>query len=133
MLLELLAKIDPGRGNLSANAYLAARVGPYRVAHGSRKNVPLLVADQAVKIASSPGTSDQAIYVGIGLPPGAAPTIVLFSSSEDTSSSSIPGAMAVAFSVGSGISFSAVLLPGDDLYAWSSVANVRLVVSQVGF
>src|SRR5205814_1810265 len=116
-----------------ANAYLAARVGPYRVAHGSRSNVPLLNANQAVKIASSPGTSEQAIYVGVGLPPGAAPVIVSFSSSEDTTNTAIPGAMAVAFSVGSGVSFSAVLIPGDDLYAWSATPGVRLVVSQVGF
>ncbi len=131
----LKIEIEPGEGNLNARAYVAALVGPYRLAHGSQKPL-VLEPDQPMKVVSNPGVAgtDQAMFVGVALQPGQAPVNVLFGPSNQLGpTSSVPAELPVsAVAMLGGIGFSAVLLPGDELWVQSPVAT-QIVAFTVGF
>ena len=131
----LKLEIEAGEGNLNARAYVAALVGPYRLAHGSQKPL-VLEPNQSMKVVSNPGIAgnDQAMFVGVALQPGQAPVSVLFGPSDQLGpTSSVPANMpASAVAMLGGIGFSAVLLPGDELWVQSPTAT-QLVAFTVGF
>jgi hypothetical protein len=130
----LKIEIDAGRGNLNAKAYVAAVVGPYRLAHGSQKSL-VLTAGTPMLVAKNPGVAgtDQAMFVGVALQPGNAPVTVLFGPGDQLgNSSNVPAKMDTAVAQLGGISFSSVLLPGDELWVVSDVAT-SLVSFSVGF
>jgi hypothetical protein len=138
--------VDPGEGNLNVRAYLAAIVGPRRVAHGQRFKRNLQVT-QPVQVAKNSSRNSEAFFVSAwlpeadGLPPGVG-YVVAFSSSETTGDTA--DVVTLGTVPGQAINhYSAVLLPDDQLYA-SVVARtdgaalaaglvVPLIVSQVAF
>jgi hypothetical protein len=130
----LKIEIDAGEGNLNARAYVAAVVGPYRLAHGSQRSL-VLAADVPQKIAANPGVngSDQAMFVGVALQPGQLPVSVLFGASSSMGgASSVPANMDTTIGAAGGVSFSQVLLPGEELWVVSPTATA-LVALTVGF
>ena len=127
--------IEAGKGNLNARAYVAAVVGPYRLAHGGQRAL-VLTAGQAEKIAANPGVAgtDQPMFIGVALQAGKAPVTVLFGpNSEMGNSSNVPANMSLpAVAMLGGIGFSCILLPGEELWV-QSPSDTSLVAFTVGF
>lgn len=127
-------EVDPGRGNLNAKAHQAAVVGPYRLAHG-RQTSPTISATSPTRIAKCAGPADQVLFVAAMLPSNNAgplrfwvgPGNMMGLGSPVVELVNNPGFLA-------GVSYSAVLLPGDELYLQAAGgANVQIVVSEVSF
>lgn len=124
---------DPGLGELNVRVRVAAVIGPMRVVHGARA-VKTVEGTKAIKIAAGvtgDGNRNEVIFVQVSLQKGApSPTQVLFSSSESVGQNDIPFTFDSA--VGTYNVFTAVLLPGEQLYAQAAGnVKVRLVVSAV--
>jgi hypothetical protein len=130
---------DPGTGNLSLRALLAALVGPRRIAHGRRtvKRIPL---QQTIQMLTQP-KGVEVNYFEVWLPtssilalPGAG-AFISFSSSENA------GESAFQILLSSTQRYQGVLLPDDDLYAQAVsdaaggplAAPVPVVISSVVF
>jgi hypothetical protein len=130
----LKIEIDAGKGNLNARAYVAAVLGPYRLAMGGQRSL-VLTANEPQKIAANPGVAgtDQAMFIGVALQPGQVPVSVLFGPSDQMGGgSSVPANMATTIGAIGGVSFAQVLLPGEELWAVSPT-NTSLVAFTVGF
>jgi hypothetical protein len=123
----------PGMGNLDARMLWAAVVGPMRVCHGTDKTLNL-AANTPVQVASNPAPSDRVMFVGVSLPIGAAgPAPLVFSRTSDVlGAANVPAVLEPRIGAPAGISFQAVLAPGEELYVQSSTA-VRIVAFQVRF
>jgi hypothetical protein len=130
---------DPGTGNLNLRAYLAAVVGPRRIAHGLREVVQVSPQNPVLIFGNKPQV--EVAYVEVWLPeqsivalPGAG-AYIAFASSEGT------GHNAIQLLLNAMQRFSAVLLPSDQIYAQAvadalraALANpVPVVVSSVVF
>lgn len=130
----LTIDIEAGEGNLNARAFVAAVVGPYRLAFATQRSMPM-TANVPMKIATNPGVAGtrQAMFVGVALQPGEAAISVLFGSSESMGgASSVPANMDTTVGPLAGVSFSQVLLPGEELWAVAP-ADTNLVALYVGF
>lgn len=125
-------EMTPGAGNLQEAALRAALVGPFRVAHGLKKTYTL-EPDESEVIARNSSASRHCLYVAVYLPPTHPGPVPLIVGSEVTPSSSAGVPVVLEPRVGeAGVSFSAVLLPGEDLSAQSPVP-ATLIVSSVAF
>jgi len=118
----------PGAGNLQLPALIAAIVGPYRVAHGAKHSVAL-EAEESKKIASNSPASQHCLFIALFLPLSRSGPLYLTVGQEDTPGDSAGVPVALLPELGR---FSAVLLPGEQLYAVSPIA-CRFVISQVSF
>ena len=118
----------PGEGNLQLAALIAAVVGPYRVAHGA-KHAVILEADEPRKISSNSPASRHCLFVALFLPLSRSGPLFLTVGQEDTPGDSAGVPVALQPELGH---FSAVLLPGEQLYAVSPLA-CRFVISEVSF
>ena len=117
-----VAEIDPGEGNLNLKAYIAAVLGPRRVAHGTSKQVKRLLEANSTKLVSANPASGQVGFISVSLVgsnPG--PLIALFDSQQDVGQNSVPTVLSNTLGASAGVSFEGVLLPGDELYARSGV------------
>lgn len=127
--------MDAGKGNLNARAYMAAVIGPYRLAHGGQRAL-VLQPNEPQKIAANPGVagSEQAMFIGVALQRGQTPVTVLFAPNDQMgTSSNVPANMSTAaIAMLGGIGFSAVLLPGEELWVQSDTLT-SLVAFTVGF
>ena len=132
---------DPGEGNLSVRAYVAATVGPLRIAHGNRQ-IRQIQTGEARELAKNGSADKQVMYVEVWPPMQLRATgvWVLFSSSEQTGET---GRLVLLTGVPGQIQerFQALLLPNDQLYGQAVrdgagnpiQGNVPLVVSKVTF
>ena len=127
--------IDPGEGNLNLKAYIAGVVGPKRVAF-SAKQVKTLLEANSTKLINNNPQSGQVAFVSVSLVgPSAAATPALFDSQQDVGQNSIPSFLSGTLGAASGISFEAVLLPGDDLFGRAGIGagTFNVVVSTSWF
>lgn len=130
---------DPGTGNLNLRAYLAAVVGPRRIAHGLREVIQVSPNGPIQLFGNKPQI--EVAYMEVWLPaqslavlPGAGVYLAI-ASSEGT------GHNAIQFLLNAMQRFSAVLLPSDQIFAQAmadanggALANpVPVVVSSVVF
>lgn len=126
-------KVKPGEGNLQLGAIFAAIAGPYRVAHGIKKAINL-TADQTAKVSVMSPASRHCRYVALFLPSNnAGPvTILVGMESQLGSNSGVPVQLLPRVGPSAGVSYSAVLLPGNELFA-QSATNLRIIVAEVDF
>ena len=135
---------DPGRGNLNLRAYVAAVLGPRRIAHGNRaaKQVPF---DGSVLIATNQPGGQEAMYVEVWVPQPPdellqASALVRFSGGEGVGTTGVVENLGTTHT----LRYSCVLLPGEQLYAQAlSSANfvpplgagvpVPVIVAKVSF
>ena len=115
MKLEFDLNEDPGRGNLNLRAYIAAVLGPKRIAHGVRSVVRVpLAPGNYVQLAKCGPQGRQVLYVECWTPqvqnPGA---VFRFSSSGDGGQTSVLEAVGSTHAQ----RYSCVLLPNEQLYA----------------
>jgi hypothetical protein len=133
----ILSFLDPGRGNLNIRAYIASVVGPRRVAHGQKIKLDL-VTQMPTKILGNTGVqANQGVCAYVAVALLASDAVVreaMFSSGEMVgANTAIPSVMVNTMGPGAGNSFSAVLLPGDTLYAQAIGANFSVITSAVWF
>lgn len=128
---------DPGEGNLNLRAYVAALVGPRRIAHG-RRTVYQLNATNGQLLVKHPGRGVECFYVEVWLPQQTAGVVnVLFSADQDAIGET--GDLVQLFNGPPPKRYSAVILPGENLYAQLATVPappaplVSVVVSQVVF
>lgn len=133
---------DPGEGNTNLRAYLAAVLGPRRVAHGARRAFRLSNT-RPTSIGQNNAREHETVYLQCWIPPAAlvglpgGGAILLFSSSEDMGNA-VAVNLVTAFPGQVNNHFSAVLLPQEELFVQIStdatlgaLPSVPLVVSQV--
>lgn len=132
---------DPGEGNTNLRAYIAAVLGPRRVAHGARRSFKLETG-KAKLVCQNDAREHETVFFECWLAQGTtglggSGAIVLFSSSEDMGNAVVvdlaqvtPGQL--------NNHFSAVLLPQDELYAQllsdaagGALASVSVTTSKV--
>jgi hypothetical protein len=108
---------DPGRGNLNLRAYVAAVLGPRRIAHGNRatKQVPWT---ESVLLATNQPNGQEAMYVEVWVPQSGdegpvAEAVVRFSGGEGVGTTGVVEILRATHTV----RYSCVLLPGEQLYA----------------
>lgn len=113
---------DPGEGNTNLRAYIAAVLGPRRVAHGARRSFKLQKG-KAILVCQNDAREHETVFFECWLAQGTtglggSGAIVLFSSSEDMGNAVVVD-LAQAGAAPGQLSnhFSAVLLPQDELYA----------------
>lgn len=125
--------VDPGEGNLQENALRAAIIGPYRIAHGSKRTVNLQ-PDEPSRIANLAPAARHCAFVALFLPTSQTGPLNLTVGQEDTQgdSAGVPVALEPRVGPMAGISFSCVLLPGETLYGQSPIP-CSLIVSEVYF
>lgn len=119
---------EPGEGNLQLAALIASIVGPYRVAHGA-KHAVVLEPDEPKRVSSNSPASRHCLFVALYLPMSRTGPLFLTVGQEDTPGDSAGIPVALQPELGH---FSAVLLPGEQLYAVSPLA-CRFVISEVSF
>ena len=137
-MIDLLAAIgNPGTGETNVRVFIAAIVGPKRLAHGMQQSFRLQ-RGQSVKVAGNKSNSKQAAYCAVSLRQGAtAPgtAAVLFDSGQSMGAANSVPAVLIQSATQSQLSpFEAVLLPNDQLYAQlvdGAVAEVDVLVSTV--
>jgi len=114
---------DPGRGNLNLRAYVAAVLGPRRIAHGNRatKQVPFT---DSVLLATNQPNGQEAMYVEVWVPQSEdadppATALVRFSGGEGVGTTGVVELLGTTHT----LRYSCVLLPGEQLYAQALSAN----------
>lgn len=124
----------PGEGNLDVRAYVAAIVGPHRVAHGAKTRATLR-PDRETQLTSSAGQALRVVYTAVSLPADVAgPLVAMFSNGGAIGpQTSVPCRLLNTLGAHAGNSYSAVLLPGEDLYAQAVSATFDVFVSTVWF
>lgn len=111
---------DPGEGNTNLRAYIAAVLGPRRIAHGARRAFKL-TKGKAVLVCQNDAPERETVFFECWLQQGTTGlggggAFILFSSSEDMGNAVIVD-LAQAMPGQLNNHFSAVLLPQDELYA----------------
>lgn len=128
-MFPALAKLsieNPGQGNLDVRAYIAAIVGPFRIANGNSKSV-ILPTDQPVQIISN--TKQAVAFVSLSLPSTVVgPVPIQVSSGSAMGMTGLSVALMNTQGAGAGNSFNAVVLPGETLYAQTSPGGAQLVI-----
>jgi hypothetical protein len=126
-------QMDPGEGNLQMQALFAAVIGPYRVAHGSKRTVQL-ESDEPKRIVNVAPAARHCAYVALFLPQSADGPLYITVGKEDTQgdAAGIPVQLESRLATAAGVGFACVLLPGESLYAQSHL-NVTFIVSEVSF
>lgn len=121
-------EIDPGEGNLSAKAYLAAVVGPSRLAYG--KNTSQTLSQDVAQLVRNSGAAAQWAYVAVMLPGNVAgPKVALFSGKAQIGfNTAIPVSLQRTVGAPGGNSFAAVLQPGEMLYASAAPGEAAFMV-----
>lgn len=118
--VQRVVEIDPGAGNMDIRAYTAAVLGPARAAFGT-KSVPTLQEAQPTRIAVNSGSTHQVAFVAVTLSPldTSGPKLAIFDSQSNPGGSSMPSVLDRTLGAAAGLGYTAVLLPGDELYAQS--------------
>ena len=137
-MIDLLAAIgNPGTGETNVRVFIAAIVGPKRLAHGMQQSFRL-ERGKTLKIAGNKSNSRQAAYCAVALRQGAtAPgsAAVLFDSGQAMGAANSVPAVLIQSATQSQLSpFEAVLLPNDQLYAQlvdPAVNELDVIVSTV--
>lgn len=126
-------EIDPGEGNLQMQALIASIVGPFRIAHGSKRTIHL-EADEPKRIANIAPAARHCAFVALFLPLSTDGPLAITVGKEDSQgdSAGIPVQLEPRMGAGAGVSFGCVLLPGETLYGQSPI-NVSFIVSEVSF
>lgn len=126
-------RFKPGEGNLQLALLFASIVGPLRIAHGVKRAVRL-EKDEAKKVSNNSSASRHVLYVTLYLPISDENKLLLTVGGEDTpgDNSGLPVELAPRIGLEGGVGFSAVLLPGETLYAISPL-DCSFTVSEVSF
>jgi hypothetical protein len=132
VLIDLNA--DPGRGNLSARAYVASIVGPRRIVHG-QKVVKRLTNENVAPLLSAV-SGDTVMYFEVWLPQDGpnGGAFVGFSDNESAGQNSFQ-LLVSAFQ-----RYQGILLPDDQLYGQvitdafgNPLPNLSVIISSVVF
>jgi len=130
---------DPGTGNLNLRGYLAAVVGPRRVAHG-RRNVKVVSLQSTTPLFGQTSGVEVA-YVEVWLPQSSIAALPGGGAFLGFSSDDMSGQNAFQLLLSATQRYQGVILPDDQLYAQAVrdalgaplAADVSVVVSSVVF
>jgi len=114
---------DPGRGNLNLRAYVAAVLGPRRLAHGNRATKQVSWTE-SVLLATNLPSGHEAMYVEVWVPQSEdadppATALVRFSAGEGVGTTGVVELLGTTHT----LRYSCVLMPGEQLYAQALSAN----------
>jgi hypothetical protein len=124
-------EIEPGQGNLSAKVYMAAVIGPQRVAFGAIK-VFSLSESKATQVASNSSASAQICFMSMSLQVNnAGPLSAMVSNGAMLGLGNLPVRLVNLVASAGGNSFTSILLPGEELWASSGpgAGTFNVVVS----
>lgn len=126
-------KIQPGEGNLQIQALIAAVVGPFRLAHSIKKTIALR-ANIPEKISGISPASRHCRYIAMYLKASNPGPVSIQVGKEPMlgTNSSVSVDLEPRIGPFAGISYSGVLLPGDEIFA-QALADVAIVVAEVDF
>lgn len=126
-------EIKPGEGNLQIQALIAAVVGPLRMAHGLKRSLLLPGGETALVTGLAPAAR-HCRFIAMYLPannPGPVQVKIGMEQMLGTNSA-LSATLEPQVGVYAGVSYSGVLLPGDQLYAQAE-ADVFVVISETDF
>ncbi len=131
----MMLEQDPGAGNLSARAHMAAVIGPFRIASGKQSTLSLNESKGLLLAQNGVRTAESFAFVSVVLAGNVAgPKRAIFGNNQTFGfNDGIP--LLLERSTGEGNSFSAVLAPGEELYGRSVTGQgtYNVVVSVVWF
>lgn len=117
---------DPGQDNLDVRAYVAAVLGPYRIANGQirslilRTNIPVNVIQN---------TQQAPAFVALSLPSSVAgPIPVQVSSQSAMGMTGLSVALMNTQGGAAGNSYNAVVLPGEALYVQTAPGGAQMTI-----
>lgn len=126
-------EVSPGEGNLQMQAYLAAVVGPQRLAMAAKRTFNL-EANETQRIINLSPASRHCSFVGVFLPLSAAgpAPVTLGMENMQGDSAGIPVELHPLLAPQAGKSFTQVMIPGESLYIQSAI-DLTIIVAEVYF